>query len=234
MPSGTGDESSSSSGQGAIQGEIFDSRGGVRTLIDGARPSVGEGDQSESAFAESASRRKLSTRIPSWVFYLADIALMSAVIWMLVLNPEPFSRRDGLFCLLLVTAAAVLGTWPWLRNVLYCDSLGESQRLPTWILTENVIVGNEPKTLVIHTRQPFVAVEVSKTSWNALNTKPFWIDGPPNLPPGGVKGLLDEAGRFYLSQLRRRERERSHASTDQAPSSTSTASDSAASRPGSV
>lgn len=227
MPSGSGDEASSSSGQSAVQGEIFDSRGGVRTLIDGARPSSGDAGQSESAFAEAASRRKLSTQIPSWVFYLADIALMSAVIWLLVLNPEPLSRRDSFFCLLFVTAAALLGTWPWLRNVLYCDSLSESQRLPTWILSENVMVGNEPKTLVIHTRQPYVAVEVTKTSWNALNTKPFWIDGPPNLPPGGVKGLLDEAGRFYLSQLRRRERERT-------PSSAPAAGDPTAPRPDSV
>jgi len=141
------------------------------------------------------------SRVPSWVFYLGDLVLMSAVVWMIVLNSDPMSRREGLVCLGLVLMAASIGLWPWLRNVLYCNVIGESRNLPKWAIAEKVVVGEDTKCLVIHLGEPHVAVEITETSWKGMNAKPYWIDGPPDLPPGGVKSLIEEAESFYRTHL---------------------------------
>ena len=139
----------------------------------------------------------LGERVPSWIFYLADVVLMGLVIGMIVRSPGALSRSEAGLCLGLVFLAALVGIWPWLRNTLYCDRVGESKNLPDWVIARGVRMGEDSKTMVIHLRKPYVVVEVIETSWNDVNVKPYWIDGPPNLPPGGVKMLLEEASQFY-------------------------------------
>ena len=136
-------------------------------------------------------------RVPSWIFYLVDVVLMSLVIGMIVRSPGALNRGESVLCLGLVFLAALVGIWPWLRNTLYCDRVGESKNLPDWVIARGVRMGGDSKTMVIHLRKPYVVVEVIETSWNDVNVKPYWIDGPPNLPPGGVKMLLEEASQFY-------------------------------------
>ena len=174
---------------------------GVERLLQG-KGQLELGDSVASArsfFGREASADTKPMQVPAWVFYLGDLVLMSGVVWMIILNPEPLSLSEHLLCLGLVLMAASIGLWPWLRNVLYCDAMGESRNLPKWAIAEQVTIGGEPRCLVIHLQRPHVAVEVSETSWNGVNTKPYWIDGPPNLPPGGVKSLLDEAASYFQS-----------------------------------
>ena len=170
---------------------------GVDRLIQG-------GDQTEAAkLGDSAAFRPFTSasisqskpaRAPDWIFYLGDLALMSAAIWILVLGERPLDRSQVLTCLALSVLAAAIGLWPWLRNVLYCQAVGESARLPKWgVLAQERGGENESRRLVIHLRKPQVAVEVHETAWNEIHTKLYWIHEPPNLPPGGVHTLLEEA-----------------------------------------
>jgi hypothetical protein len=176
---------------------------GVERLIRGRdQLELGESVSSRSSASRSITPRESEpARVPSWVFYLGDLVLMSAVVWMIVLNADPMSRREGLVCLGLVLMAASIGLWPWLRNVLYCNAFGESRNLPKWAIAEKVVVGGVSKCLVIHLGKPQVAVEIIETSWKGTNAKPYWIDGPPNFPPGGVKSLIEEAESFYRTHL---------------------------------
>lgn len=170
---------------------------GVDRLIQG-------GDQTEAAkLGDSAAFRPFTSasisqskpaRAPDWIFYLGDLALMSAAIWILVLGERPLDRSQVLTCLALSVLAAAIGLWPWLRNVLYCQAVGESARLPKWgVLAQERGEENESRRLVIHLRKPQVAIEVHETAWNEIHAKPYWIHEPPNLPPGGVHALLEEA-----------------------------------------
>ena len=176
---------------------------GVERLIQGRdQLELGESSSSRRSAPRSITSRETEpARVPSWVFYLGDLVLMSAVVWMIVLNSDPMSRREGLVCLGLVLMAASIGLWPWLRNVLYNNAIGVSRNLPKWAIAEKVEVGGDSKCLVIHLGKPHVAVEIIETSWKGTNAKPYWIDGPPNLPPGGVKSLIDEAESFYRAHL---------------------------------
>lgn len=153
-----------------------------------------------SPFQEAAVAQHLS-RVPGWVFYLGDLVLMSLVLWLIVLDPQPLDRQKGIICVGLVVVAAMIGTWPWLRNVLYCDRLGEVRNLPKWVVVPRAPIGTELKTLVVRLEKPYVAVEITQTSWNGINAKPYWIDGPPGLAPGGVKMLLEEAISFYQENI---------------------------------
>ncbi len=135
-------------------------------------------------------------RVPDWIFYLGDLALMSAAVWMIVLKmleKQPMTLPQVLMCLALGILAAAIGFWPWLRNVLYCETVGELARLPKWGMMTKEGAVDETKQLVVHLRKPHMIVEVHETAWNGIHAKPYWIDEPPNLPPGGVKALLDEA-----------------------------------------
>lgn len=176
---------------------LIDSPAGVDRLIQGNERSEGQSFPPNHDFINQSLRPE---RVPSWVFYLADLILMSALLWIALFHPEP-TGADYALCLVLVIIAALMGVWPWLRNVLNCDALGNAQQLPQWVLVPCATIGGEPKCLVIHLRRPYVAVEVTETSWKAVNTKPYWIDSPPNLPPGGVKILLSEAARFYQKSV---------------------------------
>jgi hypothetical protein len=187
----------------AVGDSVLRAPTGVERLIQG-RDQL-ELDESissrRSAPRSITSRESEPARVPPWVFYLGDLVLMSAVVWMIVLNAGPMSRREGLVCLGLVLMAASIGLWPWLRNVLYCNAIGESRKLPKWAIAEKVMVGGDSKCLVIHLGEPHVAVEITETSWKGMNAKPYWIDGAPNLPPGGVKSLIEEAESFYRTHL---------------------------------
>ena len=196
-------DDSSSSLMGSLEGETRqESSSGVGRLIQGSgQLELGQvsspSPSGSKPFGESDLR---PAQVPNWVFYLGDLALMAAVVWLIVLNPDPLERRETLVCLGLVVIAAGIGVWPWLRNVLYCQSIGVVKKLPKWVIAKNVEIGGERKPLIIHLQQPYLAVDVSETSWNGTNLKPYWLDGPPNLPPGGVKALLDEAESFYREQ----------------------------------
>ncbi len=192
-------------------------RGGVDRLLDGgSQLELGESVPRNATQSGDAESRM--ARVPSWVFYLSDVVLMGAVVWMIALSPEPLTRNQGLTCLVLVLLAAGIGLWPWLRNVLYCQSLGAAAPLPNWAVAERVEVGGVSKTLVIHLRQPSLAVEMSETAWQGLNAKPHWIQGAPNLPPGGVRELLDEATVFF--QKWKSEQPRSQRGVSEDPSLT--------------
>ena len=170
---------------------------GVDRLIQG-------GGQTEAAklgdsaafrpFSSASASQSKPARAPDWIFYLGDLALMSAAVWILVLGESPLDRPQVLTCLALSVLAAAIGLWPWLRNVLYCQAVGESALLPKWgVLAQERGGENESRRLVIHLRKPQVAVEVHETAWNEIHAKPYWIHEPPNLPPGGVHALLEEA-----------------------------------------
>ncbi len=198
-------DDSSSSLTDALGGEARqDSRGGVERLIQGSSQ-LELGQTSSRPFSGAPKRLGENdlrpAQVPGWVFYLGDLVLMAAVVWLIVLSPEPLERRQMLVCLGLVVMGASIGVWPWLRNVLYCQGIGAVTKLPKWVLARDVEIGGEQKHLVIHLQQPYLAVDVSETSWNGTNLKPFWVDGPPNLPPGGVKALLDEAESFYRDHV---------------------------------
>lgn len=142
----------------------------------------------------SVSQSSKPARAPDWIFYLGDLVLMSAAVWILVSGGRPLDRPQALTCLALSVLAAAIGLWPWLRNVLHCQAVGESARLPKWgVLAQERGGENESRRLVIHLRKPQVAVEVHETAWNEIHAKPYWIHEPPNLPPGGVHALLEEA-----------------------------------------
>lgn len=168
---------------------------GVNRLIHGSGPT--ETDNESAAFrpftSASASQSK-PARAPDWIFYLGDLTLMSAAVWILVLGERPLDRSQALTCLALSILAAAIGLWPWLRNVLHCQAVGESARLPKWgVIAQGRDRENESRRLVIHLRKPQMAVEVHETAWNKIHAKPYWIHEPPNLPPGGVHALLEEA-----------------------------------------
>lgn len=175
------------------------SRTGVDRLIGGGdQLELGAPSRQRNAFSPQAKAPEFSpARVPAWIYYLADLVLVSAVVWLIVLSSGPLSQQEVLLCLGLGVLAAVLGSWPWLRNVLFCAEIGEAKNLPEWIIAEKVEFGGDTKCLVLHLKKPYVAVEVTETSWNGVNAKPYWIDGPPNLPPGGARQLLDHAILFF-------------------------------------
>ena len=215
MPSANPDQPSPLESSDAFSEQGAVGRSGVDRLIKGNRQlELGQTPGTEPGpFSGAETSETRVAQVPSWVFYLGDVVLMSAVVWMVVLSPGPMTRSETLLCVGLVVMAASVGLWPRLRNVLYCGALGEAGKLPKWVLAERVQVAGETKQLVIHLQKPAVAVEVTETSWNGVNAKPYWLDGPPNLPPGGVKALLQEAERVYL-------RERAAPEQQEAPSST--------------
>ena len=202
MSSAGSDERPSSESSEEFSESPVESRSGVERLIQGNRQlELGQTPEHEARpFSQSVAPQPRLSQVPSWIFYLADLVLMSAVVWMVILSPEPMTRNQTLVCFALVVMAASVGLWPWLRNVLYCGALGEAKKLPKWVVADNVEISGETKQLVVHLQKPAMAVEVTETSWNGVNTKPYWLDGPPNLPPGGVKALLEEAEAVYLQE----------------------------------
>ena len=193
------DDSSSSLASESRQ----DARSGVGRLIHGSgQLELGQASgPSPAEFSSSDVNDTRPAQVPGWVFYLGDLVLMAAVVWLIVLSPDPLERRETLVCMGLVLMAASIGVWPWLRNVLYCQSLSAVKKLPKWVMAKDVEIEGERKQLIIHLQQPYLAIEVSETSWKGTNLKPYWVDGPPNLPPGGVKALLAEAESFYRDHV---------------------------------
>ncbi len=205
MPSAAPDELSSTESSDVFSEPPPEGRSGVELLIHGNRQlELGQPTHprpgAHGPFSQAGNPETRNAQVPSWIFYLADVVLMSAVVWMVVLSPEPMTRSETFVCFGLVVMAASVGLWPWLRNVLYCGALGEAEKLPKWVVADKVDIAGETKQLVIHLQKPAMAVEVTETSWNGVNTKPYWLDGPPNLPPGGVKALLQEAEVAYFQQ----------------------------------
>ena len=197
MPSDLSDGLPDGSSPRSLEDSSVQPPSGVDRLIQG-------GGQTEAAklgdsaafrpFTSASASQSKPARAPDWIFYLGDLTLMSAAVWILVLRESPLDRPQVLTCLALSVLAAVIGLWPWLRNVLYCQAVGESARLPKWgVLAQERGGENESRRLVIHLRKPQVAVEVHETAWNEIHAKPYWIHEPPNLPPGGVHALLEEA-----------------------------------------
>ena len=167
---------------------------GVERLIRGGQPQAAGDSAAFRPFTSASASQCSPARAPDWIFYLGDLSLMSASVWILVLGERPLDRPQALICLGLSVLAAAIGMWPWLRNVLYCQAVGESSRLPKWgVIAQGRDGENEARRLVIHLRKPQVAVEVHETAWNKIHAKPYWIHEPPNLPPGGVQALLEEA-----------------------------------------
>ncbi len=168
---------------------------GVDRLIhSGGKTKESVGASALRPFTLASASQSKPARAPDWIFYLGDLALMSAAVWILVLGESPLERSQVLTCLGLSVLAAAIGLWPWLRNVLYCQAVGESARLPKWgVLAQERDGENESRRLVIHLRKPQAAVEIHETAWNEIHAKPYWIHEPPNLPPGGVHALLEEA-----------------------------------------
>ncbi|MCS1409716.1 MAG: hypothetical protein M2R45_02900 [Verrucomicrobia subdivision 3 bacterium] len=200
MPFDLPGDLSSGKPAGSVEDSLLDPPSGVDRLIHGStQMKLGEHPPSASTqpFSSATASEAMPARVPAWVFYLGDLVLMSAVVWMIVLKDQPMERSQVFLCLGLVILASAIGLWPWLRNVLYCQSLGQRVCLPEWSVAEKAVIGDGAKPLVIHLKEPHVAVEISETSWNGIHPKPHWINGPPNLPPGGVKALLDEAVKHF-------------------------------------
>ena len=168
---------------------------GVSRLIRGSgQPEAANDSAAFRPFTSASASQSKPARAPDWIFYLGDLALMAAAVWIIVLGERPLDRPQVLTCLALSVLAAAIGLWPWLRNVLYCQAVRESSRLPKWgVIDQGKDGESESRRLVIHLRKPQVAVEVHETAWNKIHAKPHWIYEPPNLPPGGVHALLEEA-----------------------------------------
>ena len=166
---------------------------GVDRLIHGHRkPEKGK----SSPFGEEA--RKPETRaleVPSWIYYQVDVVLITMALWVIVTSDSPMEPRRILLCLGLTLIAACVGAWPWLRNALYNQSLSVVDPLPEW-----GVMAAEPgarKHLMVHLRKPFFVVIITRTSWDTIRARPYWLDGPPNLSPSGTDELLDDAKAFF-------------------------------------
>ena len=211
MPTDDSGDPASDLTRSSASGAASPPRTGVDRLIGGGEQlELGARSGPRNAFSAPSQPSEFASdfapaRVPAWIYYLADLVLVSAVVWLIVLSSGPMSQREVFLCLGLSVLAAVLGSWPWLRNVLFCSEIGEAKNLPAWIFAEDVDFGGDLKCLVIHLKKPYVAVEVTETSWNGLNAKPYWIDGPPNLPPGGARQLLDDAIVFFKEHQQARE-----------------------------
>ena len=136
-------------------------------------------------------------RVPDWIFYLGDVVLLSAVIWMVILNPAAPTWVEWTTSLLLTIVAGLIGVYPWARNVLGNDSPEQSCEIPQWSLASKTLSDGTEKVYVIHLHQPYTAVEITETSWSGVQPKPIWLSGAPDISPDDMKRLLLGAADFY-------------------------------------
>ncbi len=181
---------------------------GVQRLIRGAAPKTSTAQRPAThPLADISDSNYSSPRAPDWIFYLADVAVLFNIVWLIMINDWPLSGRLVTFCIILSFVAAGLGVWPWLRNILHAQTIEFPTNLPPWSMLQPDNHTAQPRHLMIHLRQPFVVVEIVETPWKSINAKPDWLGNPPNLPPERISQLLAEATDFFHQWKRRKETE---------------------------
>lgn len=178
---------------------------GVSRLMKGRDQSPGLGAAvlaDDNPFhAEAERRTEFSVRrVPDWIFYLGDVVLLSAVVWMVVLSPTAPTWVEWATCLLMTVVAALLGIYPWARNVLKHDTVLDGDEVPQWSLAHKTLPDGSEKVYVIHLHEPFTAVEITETSWSGVQPKPIWLSGAPDISPEDMKRLLLGAADFYKQE----------------------------------
>ncbi len=178
---------------------------GVSRLIHGHE--TGESHQNSSGDTDNPFHGEeevtdvVSTRqVPDWLFYLGDLVLLSMVVWMVVLSPNAPTPVDWFNSLMITFLAALLGGYPWLRNVLSNTGSVQAEEIPQWSLAYKQLPDGTEKIFVIHLHPPFTAVEITETSWSGVIPKPIWLSGSPDISPDHMKRLLMGAAKFYKGQ----------------------------------
>jgi hypothetical protein len=189
----------------APEGGPSERRTGVSRLMQGrdeTRPSKPEPIHHENPFqsSESCQTEFSVRRVPDWIFYLGDLVLLSAVVWMVILNPAAPTRVEWTTSLLLTIVAALVGIYPWARNILGNDSINQGDEVPQWSLAHKLLPDGTEKVYVIHLHEPFTAVEITETTWNGVQPKPIWLSGAPDISPEHMKRLLLGAAEYYKQQ----------------------------------
>lgn len=136
-------------------------------------------------------------KVPDWIYYLGDVVLLSAVVWMIILSPTAPTWVEWTTSLILTIAAALIGVYPWARNVFGNDSPMQSGEIPQWSLASKTLPDGTEKVYVIHLHEPYTAVEITETSWSGVQPKPIWLSGSPDISPDDMKRLLLGAADFY-------------------------------------
>lgn len=139
-------------------------------------------------------------RVPDWIYYLGDVVLLSAVVWMIILSPTAPTWVEWTTSLFLTIVAGLIGVYPWARNVLGNDSPLQSGEIPQWSLASKTQPDGSEKVYVIHLHEPYTAVEITETSWSGVQPKPIWLSGTPDISPEDMKRLLLGAADFYKKQ----------------------------------
>ena len=157
------------------------------------------GDGVSNPFHQDApSRTVFSVRlVPDWIYYLSDVVLLSAVLWMVILSPTAPTWVEWTTSLLLTVLAGLIGVYPWARNVLGNDSPVQSGEIPQWSLASKTQSDGTEKFYVMHLHEPYTAVEITETSWSGVQPRPIWLSGTPDISPEDMKRLLMGAVDFY-------------------------------------
>lgn len=157
------------------------------------------GDGVSNPFHQDApSRTVFSVRlVPDWIYYLSDVVLLSAVLWMVILSPTAPTWVEWTTSLLLTVLAGLIGVYPWARNVLGNDSPVQSGEIPQWSLASKTQPNGTEKVYVMHLHEPYTAVEITETSWSGVQPRPIWLSGTPDISPEDMKRLLMGAADFY-------------------------------------
>ena len=135
--------------------------------------------------------------VPDWIYYLSDVILLSAVLWMIILSPTAPTWVEWTTSLLLTVLAGLIGVYPWVRNVLGNDSPVQSGEIPQWSLASKTQPDGTEKVYVMHLHEPYTAVEITETSWSGVQPRPIWLSGSPDISPEDMKRLLMGAAEFY-------------------------------------
>ena len=135
--------------------------------------------------------------VPDWIYYLSDVILLSAVLWMIILSPTAPTWVEWTTSLLLTVLAGLIGVYPWVRNVLGNDSPVQSGEIPQWSLASKTQPDGTEKVYVMHLHEPYTAVEITETSWSGVQPRPIWLSGSPDISPEDMKRLLMGAADVY-------------------------------------
>ncbi len=147
---------------------------------------------------DAPSKTVFSVRlVPDWIYYLSDVVLLSAVLWMVILSPTAPTWVEWTTSLLLTVLAGLIGVYPWARNVLGNDSPVQSGEIPQWSLASKTQPDGTEKVYVMHLHEPYTAVEITETSWSGVQPRPIWLSGTPDISPEDMKRLLMGAADFY-------------------------------------
>lgn len=203
-----GTVSGKSKGPSLPEDNLVEQRSGVARLLQGrdatkaSHPSPSGSIRQENPFqsSESSQTEFAVRRVPDWIFYLGDLVLLSAVIWMIILSPTAPTWVEWTTSLFLSVVAALLGVYPWARNVLRNDSVNQGDEVPQWSLAHRSLPDGTEKVYVIHLHEPFTAVEITETTWSGVQPKPIWLSGAPDISPEHMKRLLLGAAEFYKQQ----------------------------------